>query len=316
MEMTYKKYDPRIAARKVVSRHVKLGESRHKTKGTKQQIITSVGTARNHADALTVFAKWLLRKGKTLKNFNELDIAEYMTERALTTSQSTCDLARQAINMNLLFEDPIDFVASVVETRLTNRAYHPKQIDELITTADADLALSIEVAVSGGLRCMELDTISELHVQLNVSDIDVHHFGTSEAKRGWKTNRFIGREPSERFVVAGKGGLHREVRIEPRVSVLMRAKRRDKMKIVVDRTLNHKSFFELIAGNNFSQQFCRHSNKILGFSHGAHGLRHSFAKRRIRELLCLGIPFEEAIMILSNELGHFASKNTFVYLRD
>jgi integrase len=315
--MIYKKYDPRIAARKVVSPHVQLGISRHETKGTKQQIINSVGTARNHEDALTVFAKWLVReKGKTLKNFNEYDIAEYMNERALTTSQSTCDLARQAINMNLLFEDPINFVASVVQTQLTNRAYHPKQIEELIATADDDLALSIEVAVSGGLRCMELDTISELYDELKLCDVDIQPFSNIEDKRNWKRNRFIGRETDDRFIVAGKGGLRREVRIETNISVSLMSKIRDKMKVVVDRKIEHDSFFDLSAGNNFSQQFGRHSRKVLGFCEGAHGLRHSFAKRRIRELLCLGIPFEEAIVILSNELGHFASKNTFVYLRD
>jgi integrase len=317
MEMIYKKYSARVAARRAVSPNVKLGVSRHQMKDPKQKIISSIGTARNHEDALTVFAKWLAQnKKKVLKNFDDNDVAEFMTERALICSQSACDLSRQAINLNLLFENPIPFVASTVETILTHRAYHPKQIEELIAKANKNLALSVNIANSAGLRCMELATISEL---LDICDISVMNgtqLDTFEDPRNWSPKRFFGRESEESFLVHGKGGLRREVRLARQVAVLLRTRVRDEMKIVKDRRINHSSYFELLCGNNFSQQFSRHSYKVLGHSNGAHGLRHSFAKRRIQELMILGLSFEEAIIILSNELGHFASKNTFVYLRD
>lgn len=56
------------------------------------------------------------------------------------------------------------------------------------------------------------------------------------------------------------------------------------------------------------------SERALGYSNGAHGLRHSYAQDRY-EQLANHFPREEVMRIISQELGHFRPEITEVYLR-
>lgn len=300
-----KNYSTSIAAQKLVSKHVMLGVSRHDLKGQKIDVITSVGTARNHQSALKICADWLLEaKGKHLQNIDEIEAAEYLTLRALTVGQSAVDLDRQALNFHLFFESPVPFIPSQIERKLTNRAYTSAQIDLLALEASARLELSIRVAEAAGLRAMELLTISL-----------PEYLGESQ-RAGWKLDRFLGRENEVIFIVHGKGGLCREVRLPAHLAKQLLACLRPAPITITDRKANHLSYFYLIGGVNFSSQFSQLSMKVLGASNGAHGLRHTFAKKRLRDLMCLGLTYENALHVLSNELGHFSTANTFAYLRD
>lgn len=300
-----KNYNTKIAAEKLVTKRVSLGTSRHQHKHQTIDVITSVGTARNHESALKLAADWLLEnKGKHLKNLNESDAVEYLNFRAMTVGQSAVDLARQAINFHLLCEEPIKFVASTIQQKLTNRAYNQTEIDLLVTEANAKLALSIKLAQNAGLRAAELITIAP-PTKLQESPRD-----------GWKPNRFVGRENEISFVVHGKGGLCREVRLPTHLATQLIARSRPEPITIVDREVRHQSHFDLLAGVNFSVQFSNLSEKVLWFSHGAHGLRHSFAKKRLHDLICLGLTHDDAMDVLSNELGHFCTANTLAYLRD
>jgi integrase len=222
----------------------------------------------------------------------------------MTVGQSAVDLDRQAINFHLLYENPIPFLASTIERKLTNRAYTPAQILLLLEEASQKMRLSIELALTAGLRAMELITIS------------LPEYLPESLRRAWDERRFIGREEETRFVVHGKGGLCREVRLPKHLADQLMTTMRPFPITVEDRHVTHKSFFDLTHGANFSQQFFNLSNKVLGMSHGGHGLRHSFSQKRLRDLMCRGLSFEDALRILSNELGHFSSNNTFAYLRD
>ena len=300
-----KKYSTSIAARKLVGKSLALGTSRHQVKAEKKRLICGVSTAHAHTRSLKSVADWMhANNGKHLPNLNEEDAFNYLTLRALTVGQSAVDLDRQAINFHLLYEDPIPFLASTVERRLTNRAYTSAQIDLLIANATADMQFSIRVAADAGLRAMELITIATTD-QLEESKRDA-----------WSAERFLGRENDAVFIVRGKGGLYRQVRLSPMLAEQLMKRARPFPTTVSDRALNHKSFFDLTAGVNFSQQFSSLSKKVLGMSNGGHGLRHTFAQSRLRDLMCRGLSFEDALRVLSNELGHFSSNNTFAYLRD
>ena len=190
------------------------------------------------------------------------------------------------------------------QRKLTNRAYTPAQIQLILDEANPKLHLSICLAESAGLRAMELITIS-LPEHLPESQRDA-----------WRYRRFAGRESESRFVVHGKGGLCREVRLpRPIASRLMTCMRPYPI-VVRDRGVNHQSFFNLTSGVNFSEQFSNLSKNVLNMSLGAHGLRHSFSQKRLHDLICQGLSFEDALHVLSNELGHFSTNNTFAYLRD
>ena len=57
------------------------------------------------------------------------------------------------------------------------------------------------------------------------------------------------------------------------------------------------------------------AKRVLGWSEGAHGLRHSYAQERLQELQRQGLRWEYALETVSQEMGHFRPQITEVYLR-
>lgn len=299
-----KNYSAQVAARKIVSARVALGVSRHHGKKQCMDVVTSVGTSRNHRVALGGVAAWLHQKsGKHLKNLNEADAVEYLTLRSITVGQSAVDLDRQAINFHLLRDQPIPYFLSATPRVLENRAYTKGEIDLLLRNCEGKLNLSIRLATNAGLRALELITIAPVG-------------SITESNRDWCKERFLGRENDAKFIVRGKGGLRRQVCLEPDLAAELMQQLRPIPIQVRDREVIHTSYFDLVFGANFSMQFSMLSQKVLGLSQGAHGLRHSFAQKRVRNLLCCGLEYEFALKVLSNEMGHFAVKNTLAYLRN
>jgi integrase len=299
-----KNYSPKIAAQMVVFPNVRHGLSRHMDKELAQKNVTSILTEKAHVQSLTSVASWLHdTTGKHLKNIKKVDAEAYLSERARTHRQSSVSLTRQAINLHLLPHDPLQFVPSSIPTELKDRAYTSAEIAFLSECARPELALSLALCANAGLRGMELLTLASPD-QLSMSD------------RDWSSDRFCGREDDARFVVWGKGGLHREVRVSPNLAESLKGHQRDSKVTVSHRGAHLPSYFDLLGGHQFSQEFGRLSKEVLGFSHGAHGLRHSFAQRRRLELLCVGLSMETVILTISQELGHFHTKNTMAYLRD
>lgn len=299
-----KKYSPKIAAEMVVFPNVEHGLSRHTDKVKAHSKVTSVMTEKAHVRALTSVASWLhARDGKHLKNLNKEEAQAYLIGLATTRRQSTVSLARQAINLHLLQDDPLTFVPSEVPTEPVDRAYTCAEIDLLIESASPELAFSIALSADAGLRGMELLTLASPG-QLQPS------------LRDWLPDRFRGRDYDAPFIVWGKGGLHREVRVSKALAVQLEGVRRETKVKVSHRGAHLPSFFQLLGGHRFSKEFGRLSMKVLGFSHGAHGLRHSFAQRRRNELLCCGCSLSYALAVVSQEIGHFHDKNTRAYMRD
>lgn len=299
-----KNYSPEIAAKMAVLRNVEHGLSRHQNRQYAKTKVASILSEKAHVRALTGLAHWLHSTScKHLKNVTNAEARAFLTSRASERKQSTISLDRQAINLHLLPENPVEFIRSSVPTDPQDRAYTCSEIDLLVECASPKLALSIQLAVNAGLRDMELTTIGSIAV-LNGSP------------RNWTDKRFSGRENDIAFVVRGKGGLYREVRITPGIADLLLATTRPQTKRVSHRGAHLTSYFDLIAGHRFSKDFGKLSNTVLNFSCGSHGLRHAFAQSRRNSLLCVGFSMLESIQILSQELGHFHHKNTMAYLRD
>ena len=68
-------------------------------------------------------------------------------------------------------------------------------------------------------------------------------------------------------------------------------------------------------GKNWSNSFSAASKRVLGWSFGAHGVRHSYAQNRMDELQQRGFLYPVALEIVSQALGHFRPDITEVYLR-
>ena len=56
------------------------------------------------------------------------------------------------------------------------------------------------------------------------------------------------------------------------------------------------------------------SERALGWSTGAHGLRHSYAQERMAELQA-SLSRDAALTTVSQEMGHFRPEITETYLR-
>ena len=88
-----------------------------------------------------------------------------------------------------------------------------------------------------------------------------------------------------------------------------------KPKTVQDRGINYRQYYDLAGGVYFSLSFSKASRAVLGWSTGAHGLRHGYAQDRMSELLKIGFSRAERMGVVSQELGHFRPDIVTEYLR-
>ena len=84
---------------------------------------------------------------------------------------------------------------------------------------------------------------------------------------------------------------------------------------VKDQKINYLQRYDIGAGKRWSDSFSKASKRTLFFSTGAHGLRHSYAQERMRELMSIGFKRSLALETVSQEMGHFRPEITEVYLR-
>ena len=84
---------------------------------------------------------------------------------------------------------------------------------------------------------------------------------------------------------------------------------------VSDRGVNYTQHYDLAGGRAWSQSFSAASQRELGFSNGAHGLRHSYAQERMDELQRGGMGYGAAKATVAQEVGHFDKETTEAYLR-
>jgi integrase len=286
-------------AEHAVSMKVALGQGRHDHQGDGR--IHSVGTARGYEQALKGFADYL--QSNHLGDLGSATVKEaqhYLAGRSALVAQKTLDLDRQAIQMHLGV--PLEVIKSQKETVLSTRSYTPVQVERIVSAQTERNSLATEIAYTAGLRAHEL---------LTLRPVDECR---ASPHREWSADRFFGRS-GERYTVEGKGGLVREVLLSKELSDRLEARRLAEPSQVVDRGVNYIQHYDLGGGRNWSQSFSAASKRELGFSNGAHGLRHSYAQERMRELQSGGKRYDEARRTVAQEVGHFDKKTTEAYLR-
>jgi len=271
--------------------------------------IKSVGTFRNYEQALTQVAQAL--KDANMPSLNNLtpQIAnDYLASRALEVKQSQLNMERQAMqkvmqhfNHNLSPKETLPVVKSELKEVLQSRAYTPEQIREIATHQTPHNAISTEIAHAAGLRAHELFTIRP------ISERDADARPSHEAK-------FEQREGVS-YTVTGKGGLTREIQLPRELSDRLEGYRLPEPEKVTDRGVHYEREYAIGGGNSWSSSFSRVSKNNLGWSRGAHGLRHTYAQERMHELQSSGYEYREALTVTSQEMGHFRPEITEVYLR-
>lgn len=286
-------------AEHAVQKKLALKHARHTHRDDHQ--IHSLGTARNYTQALTRLTRWLQQHQlNDLKNLNRDTALTYLEWRGQSVGQKLLDQERQAIQLHLGIKLPV--ITSKLQHALKSRAYTAEQV-ELIRQAQTDkYQLATALAYAAGLRAHELLTLQKASQR------------TASTHRTWSTQRFAGRQ-GEIYTVIGKGGLIREVLIPHVLAQRLEARRRTEPLFKSDRGIHYHQHYDLGGGKPWSNSFSAASQRHLGWSHGAHGLRHSYAQERMAELQRQGFFYDQALGLVSQELGHFRPDITEVYLR-
>ena len=264
--------------------------------------LPSQGTQRNYEQALGGVAQFI--KEERLGDLRGLtkEIAErYLEMRSQEVGQKTLDLDRQA--MQSVIGEKLAVVKSEQSQTLESRAYTSQQASMVASAQSEKHSLATQIAENAGLRAHELLSLRPV----NERPADTH--------REYREDRFSGRENIAIYTVEGKGGLCREVALDKALADKLESRRLDEPKTVYDRDIGYRTQYDVGGGKQWSDSFSKASQRELGWSNGAHGLRHAFAQQRMNTLQGAGYEYREALEIASQEMGHFRPEITEVYLR-
>jgi integrase len=292
-------------AEHAVSERLALGQSRHDSKDDGR--IHSLGTARAYGTALSGFVAFLNEHHLgDLGTAGPGEAMMYLLDRSEVVNQATLDLDRQALNvaMDLHGGDKLERVMSNKETHQGTRSYTRDQISMVASAQSVRNALATKIAAAAGLRAHELITLERVTP------------GNRQASghREWSDKRFEFRD-GDKYTVIGKGGLIREVLIPHDLATLLEDRKLENHVTIVDRGVLYEQSYDIGGGHAWSRSFSAASQRTMGWSNGAHGVRHTYAQQRMDELQARGYTYNGAKAVVAQELGHFAPDTTEAYLR-
>lgn len=268
--------------------------------------LASLGTSHSYENSLALVASWLRSTGRgSLVELSPKTAKAFLTERAKIVGQKTLDRDRQALQAVLRhigrFNESgrLSVIKAERQQILISRNYSAEQVLRIIACQTERNGFSTELAYEAGLRAHELLTIlpaDERPMSERPADSEKFRDGV-------------------RYTVVGKGGLCREVSVPHHLVERLELRRLAKPIDRVDRKIHYESHYDLCGGQSWSQSFSDASSRALGFSNGAHGLRHTYAQSRHREVQIKTGDADRAKKIVSQELGHFRAEITETYLR-
>lgn len=287
--------------------------------------IRSIGTVRNYESRLKQITAYLQEQRLgSLRDMTPASALDYLRERSAVVGQKTLDMERQALQsmmQHVTHQLPTGQTLEVIQStapksqarklgkptlgrRLAeeSRLYTRDQVALIVAKQSPHNALATEIARAAGLRAHELLTLRRIHHQ-------------APDERPAHPLKFIGiRDETIGYTVYGKGGLIREVRIPIPLARCLEATRLAEPIRVTDRGVYYQQHYKLGGGQPWSKSFGAASKAALGWSKGAHGLRHCYAQERLSTVQ-RHLTREEAKRVVSQELGHFRPEITETYLR-
>ena len=271
--------------------------------------IRSLGTARGYKHALTRAAEYVKsNRWGSLRDITQDRAIEYLEQRSEAIGQKALDMERQALQImmqqltrQLNPNARLPVIRSIHQQVLQSRSYTPEQVSIVAKSQKSSNALATQIAHAAGLRAHELLTLRPIHER-------------KPSHRPALATKFLGRS-GELYTVKGKGGLVRVVIIPFELSQRLESLRLNDPISATDRDIHYAQHYQISAGSRWSASFGSASKRSLGWSSGAHGLRHSYAQERMHELQCLGFTRDISLQTVSQEMGHFRSEITEVYLR-
>ncbi len=228
---------------------------------------------------------------------------DYLSSRASKVCSKTLDNERRVLERIVYLHEPDRrlYIEEKLDPReWVNRAYTHEQIHQIMTHQSPKNQLATALCFTAGLRVQELLTLQRFDEASPSKD------------RKWRNDLFIGLQ-GEKYIVKGKGGLYRTVMIPHFLAEKLEQHRLDEPRKIKDRKCTIINRYDITGGKTFTNAFSKASKRVLGWSHGAHGLRYTYAQERLNRL----IPdrsYEEKLEIISQELGHFRKEITPHYL--
>ena len=272
-------------------------------------VLRSIGTVRNYEQSLTRVSEFLQQnKLGDLRSLTPEKAISYLELRGQEVGQKSLDMERQAIQcmmqnvtQKLAPAEKLPVIKSEQTQILTSRAYTAQQVEMIAAAQTEKNALSTQIAYTAGLRAHELLTIARANEQ------------APDARPALDT-KFGGRN-GVIYTVMGKGGLTRNVLLPASLAIQLENRRLGEVRTAVDRGVFYQQRYDLNGGNRWSSSFSTASQRTLGWSAGAHGVRHSYAQERMSELQKSGMTRDAALETVSQEMGHFRPEITETYLR-
>jgi len=228
---------------------------------------------------------------------------DYLLLRAHKVGRKTLDNERRVLERIVYLHEPDRklYIEDKADPReWVNRAYTHEQIYQIMTRQSPRNQLATALFFTAGLRVQELHTLQRFD-EASVSK-----------DRQWRSDLFTGLE-GEKYIVKGKGGLYRAVMIPHCLAEKLEQYRLDEPRKIKDRKCTIVNRYDIPGGKKFTNAFSQASKRVLGWSHGAHGLRYAYAQDRLHR----SVPdrsYEEKLEIISQELGHFRKEITPHYL--
>ncbi|MEM7504971.1 MAG: site-specific integrase, partial [Pseudomonadota bacterium] len=276
-------------ARELLAQHIAL-TSRHAAKqslGVKGSRTTgqihSVRTHQKYLACLTQAGQWARTEtGLGYLSRLPIPVAQAYLEKRVADGigQKQLDADRNALEF-ITGRGSLARVRALTPPTRTSRAYTPEQAAAIAAHQRGENALSTQIAFDAGLRAHELFTLQRADE------------AAASGHRRWRADRFAGRA-GVRYVVVGKGGLRREVLLDRALADRLEARRLDTPRAITDRGVHYVQHYAISGGKRWSQSVADAAHRVLGWSTGAHGLRHSYAQRRLLALQDRGVDYESA----------------------
>ena len=294
----------RLAFR-LVSDVSKIGMSKKEAKAQNLKVVRSIGTQRNYVDWVKAFLDWCDQINRPFReHFSILHTQEYLYELA-EEPRTKKEINDIKVALETTFKIKLEPVESEHFAILKSRAYQDDQIGKIINMLTDKFSLSARICAAANLRVHELLTLRR----------------TSELERSthreWSKDLYIHVSDFVLYTVTGKGGLRRYVAIPTALSKELESHRVASCEEITikDRKIYYTLLYDIAGGQRLSQAFSAASMKALGFSFGAHGLRHRWAQKRFQTLKDNGMDTDTALSIVSQEMGHFRPDIVLAYFR-
>ncbi len=196
--------------------------------------LQSVRSAKDTALALAKIAKEM--KVERIKHISDEMANQYLLNRRDNyASQQSLDRDRKALS--IATKSDFSRLKAISENILNTRAYSAYQIDKITEAMTERNALAVKIAHDAGLRTHELITLRR------------QEEGKKTESRIWTKDRFTGRAGNI-YLVTGKGGLVREVKVSKNLSLQLEQRRLSSPKERIDRGVNYQQRYDLGGGNH------------------------------------------------------------------